>query len=352
MSEGASHTDPYVAKLFSSAQKAAKAGYKHKARQFLWEALRVAPDDPELWIWLAGVAPSPRACMTCLSQALSLDPNNQRAKAGLRWARRQIVESQPKQPAVPPPGKNKRRTRHLVLWPAATALLVIIAAAIVLYPSIAALAAGASPTQQNSSFLTQAVTSSPTFTATMAPVEETTTLPTRTPAIPPTWTPTWTATPSLTPSATPTPTPTSTETPTPIPSPTWVPTALPTPMMPGSDGERWIDVNLTEQLLIAYEGETPVYWVLVSTGLPRTPTVVGQFRIYAKYEYADMTGENYDLPDVPYTMYFYKDYGLHGTYWHSNFGHPMSHGCVNLPTPDAEWLYGFASIGTLVNIHY
>jgi lipoprotein-anchoring transpeptidase ErfK/SrfK len=51
-------------------------------------------------------------------------------------------------------------------------------------------------------------------------------------------------------------------------------------------------------------------------------------------------------------MYFYDGYGLHGTYWHSNFGTPMSHGCINLTIPDAEWLYYWADVGTLVNIHY
>ena len=64
-----------------------------------------------------------------------------------------------------------------------------------------------------------------------------------------------------------------------------------------------------------------------------------------------MTGPGYYLPGVPYTMYFYKGYALHGTYWHDNFGTPMSHGCVNLETNDAEWLYEFASVGTLVNVH-
>jgi lipoprotein-anchoring transpeptidase ErfK/SrfK len=181
-------------------------------------------------------------------------------------------------------------------------------------------------------------------------------LPTRTPELPETWTPapslTPTPTPTLVPTltATPTATETPTETPTPVP-----PTPTPVPPVaagPGSNGERWIDVDLSEQLLTAYEGTTPVRQVLVSTGLPGTPTVVGQFRIYVKYESTLMTGDDYYLPNVPYTMYFYKGYGLHGTYWHSSFGRPMSHGCVNLPTPDAQWLYGFASIGTLVNIHY
>jgi len=55
---------------------------------------------------------------------------------------------------------------------------------------------------------------------------------------------------------------------------------------------------------------------------------------------------------VPYVMYFYRDYALHGTFWHSNFGTPMSHGCVNLKTSDAEWIYYWASVGTLVNVHH
>ena len=63
-----------------------------------------------------------------------------------------------------------------------------------------------------------------------------------------------------------------------------------------------------------------------------------------------MTGPDYSLQDVPYVMYFYKDYGLLGTYWHNNFGTPMSHGCVNLQTNDAKWLYNFASVGTVVRV--
>ncbi len=119
----------------------------------------------------------------------------------------------------------------------------------------------------------------------------------------------------------------------------------------GSSG-RWIDVNLSTQTLTAYEDSTPVRSTLVSTGLPATPTPTGQFRIYAKYLSDTMSGPGYYLPDVPYVMYFYRGYGLHGTYWHSNFGHPMSRGCVNLPTPEAEWLFNWAAVGTLVNIHW
>jgi lipoprotein-anchoring transpeptidase ErfK/SrfK len=86
------------------------------------------------------------------------------------------------------------------------------------------------------------------------------------------------------------------------------------------------------------------------------PTVTGQFHTYMKYEYQDMSGYhlgyNYDLADVPHVMYFFEDYAIHGAYWHNNFGTPMSHGCVNVNLPDAAWLYNWAPVGTLVNVHY
>lgn len=120
--------------------------------------------------------------------------------------------------------------------------------------------------------------------------------------------------------------------------------------------ERWIDVDLSRQVLTAYEGRRSVFRTLVSSGLPQFPTVAGTFSIYVKYESADMSGgagdDEYFLPAVPYVMYFYGNYGLHGTYWHHNFGQPMSHGCVNLYTPDAEWLFNWASVGTRVVTHY
>jgi len=129
------------------------------------------------------------------------------------------------------------------------------------------------------------------------------------------------------------------------------PTPLPPPTVPGEiDEARWIDVDLTHQTLTAYEGRTPVRTTLVSTGLPNTPTPTGQYRIWVKFRYDDMEGPGYYLADVPYVMYFYGGYGLHGTFWHANFGKQMSHGCVNLPTTEAEWLFNWADVGTLVNI--
>ncbi len=120
----------------------------------------------------------------------------------------------------------------------------------------------------------------------------------------------------------------------------------------GGHSGRWIDVDLSAQRLTAYEGNTAARSTLVSTGLSRTPTPTGRYRIYVKYASTLMSGPGYYLPNVPYTMYFYRGYGIHGTYWHSNFGRPMSHGCINLPTAEAQWLYNWASVGTLVSIHY
>jgi hypothetical protein len=114
---------------------------------------------------------------------------------------------------------------------------------------------------------------------------------------------------------------------------------------------KWFDVDLSEQRLRAYEGNTIVRTTLVSTGTAEHPTPTGQFRIYIKLRYDDMSGPGYYLPDVPFVMYFYQGYAIHGTYWHSNFGYPMSHGCVNLATAEAEWAYNWAPLGTLVNIH-
>ncbi len=115
---------------------------------------------------------------------------------------------------------------------------------------------------------------------------------------------------------------------------------------------RQIVVDLSDQMTYAFDNGQLVRSVLSSTGLPATPTVLGDYRIYIKYAAQTMSGPGYYLTDVPYVMYFYQGYALHGTYWHNNFGNPMSHGCVNLPTPEAEWFYNFAEIGTPVHVKW
>ncbi len=115
-----------------------------------------------------------------------------------------------------------------------------------------------------------------------------------------------------------------------------------------STDERWIEVDLSEQRLLAHNGDNIDYDFLISGG-KWAPTPTGEFRIWIKLRYTKMSGGNkedhtyYYLPNVPYTQYFYKGYGLHGAYWHNNFGNPMSHGCVNLSIPDAEKLFYWTS---------
>ena len=143
------------------------------------------------------------------------------------------------------------------------------------------------------------------------------------------------------------------DTPVPTPQPTdenAAPTPKPDP--PVGNGVRWIEVNLTEQRTYAWEGDVLINSFVVSTGTWATPTVVGTFQIWNKTRIQTMSGPGYSLPNVPWVMYFYKDYGFHGTYWHNNFGTPMSHGCVNLTMSDSEWLYNWASYGTTVKVHY
>lgn len=119
-----------------------------------------------------------------------------------------------------------------------------------------------------------------------------------------------------------------------------------------ADGRRWIEINLSNQTLTAWQGDVPVLHTTVSTGKAETPTVTGSYAVYLKYDSQHMTGDDYDLPGVPWVMYFYKDYAIHGAYWHANFGMPTSHGCVNMRIPEAEALYAWAAPGTEVVVSY
>lgn len=132
-----------------------------------------------------------------------------------------------------------------------------------------------------------------------------------------------------------------------IPAPgIYVPPAPPAPTNVG----RAIVVSTENQRIYAYQDGQMIRSHLVSTGLPATPTVLGDFKVYVKHVATDMSGPGYYLPQVPYTMYFYSGYAIHGTYWHNSFGRQMSHGCVNLPTSEAEWFFNFASVGTPVRV--
>jgi lipoprotein-anchoring transpeptidase ErfK/SrfK len=381
----------------TNARKAMQRGDHLAARAWAEKAVSLDPNSEEPWLILAGFA-SPHDSVRYLKQALSINPHSQMARKGMHWAverlrREQVGQALIKQSQAgrslenPVPGdstqpvlsrtpinepktrsldqkvpaqtiaKSGQSSKHLsrkslarYRWPFLTLLLVAIcvAGAWTFWPGNAAPVLAFLRAPHSISALPGILadlgkaTDTPTFTPTFTPTE------TATP------TPTFTLTPTPTDTPSPTETATATNTATPTDTATPLPTNTPKPVQNsgGGAGVRWIDVNLSNQTLYAYEGNTVVRSFLVSTGVRQFPTVTGQYHIYIKLLYTLMQGDNYYLPNVPYTMYFYKGYGIHGTYWHHNFGHPMSHGCVNMYTPDAEWMFYWASVGTLVNIHY
>lgn len=111
--------------------------------------------------------------------------------------------------------------------------------------------------------------------------------------------------------------------------------------------EKWIEVSLSEQRVRAREGDKVVMEFPISSGL-WAPTPTGTFNIWYKTRYQRMVGGSqelgtyYNLPNVPNNMFFYQGYALHGAYWHNNFGHPMSHGCVNEPLANAAAIFDWA----------
>lgn len=113
-----------------------------------------------------------------------------------------------------------------------------------------------------------------------------------------------------------------------------------------TDEDRWVHIDLSEQTLVAYEGNTPVFTTLVSTGKEKGMTPVGVHRVQSKFVATSMRDqpqedEAYSIEDVPWTQYFSQNVALHGAFWHGGFGLVRSHGCVNLSPSDARWLFGF-----------
>lgn len=125
---------------------------------------------------------------------------------------------------------------------------------------------------------------------------------------------------------------------------------------PEGSTDKWVSVNLYEQVLTAYEGDKLVFATLISSGLPDFQTNVGTFKVWHRADATPMSGamgrpDFYSLPAVPYVMYFDGDISLHGTYWHDGFGFKHSHGCVNMTITDAHWIYDWSGAGDLtVNV--
>jgi lipoprotein-anchoring transpeptidase ErfK/SrfK len=390
MSEGEAR-DAHEA--LQQAVAAMRLGDRAQARRLASLAARLDPQSEQPWLVLAALA-SPQASTEYLKIALERNPESKAARQGMHWAVQRLRETERDEgqpaaaertmpvhfnaatavpavlPAVAadealtlplrrpafrvPPGDV---TQPILIAPAARPRRSPAVWAVILFMALfgglalaaavgsyVVMARAASAPRSEAMLFKPSLT--PTATATSTPT------PTPTPTATATFTPTPTATftPTATATNTPTSTPLPTDTPEPPPEePVYSDVALPDGV--GED-ERWVDVDLTNQLAHAYEGYTLVNTFVVSTGTWEHPTVTGQYAVYVKYRYTDMSGPGYYLRDVPYVMYFYKGYGLHGTYWHNNFGTPMSHGCVNLPTTDAGWLFDWASVGTVVNVHY
>lgn len=330
-----------------------------EARRWAQIAARISPNQEEPWLILAALS-NPEASREYLKRAQTINPKNQIIPAGMTSAQNQFVNNpaslffQPSKIVVDPKITKQSfiQLKSSPIWGGVFFVFLIIIAVFISWNVI--LIANHSSSQQKS-----------------IPISETQfNKETRTPT--PSATPTATALPTSTPIPTQTPKPTSTQEPTSTPTkitrgekknkpkkqikitkkvkPVKAPAVIHRPSQVGKT-ERWIDIDLSSQRAYAYIGDEMAKGFIVSTGTWQHPTVTGVFHIYVKYRFADMSGPGYHLPDVPYVMYFYKDYGLHGTYWHHNFGTPMSHGCVNFSTPDSAWLFDFASIGTVVNIH-
>jgi hypothetical protein len=122
--------------------------------------------------------------------------------------------------------------------------------------------------------------------------------------------------------------------------------------------DRWIEIDLYEQTVAVYDGGRLVFATMISSGIEPFWTRPGLFQITEKLETTPMSGsfeidrsDYYYLEDVPWTMYFDEARALHGAYWHTGYGYPRSHGCVNISPGDARWLYDWAEVGDWVFVH-
>jgi hypothetical protein len=122
------------------------------------------------------------------------------------------------------------------------------------------------------------------------------------------------------------------------------------------EGEKWIHVDLSEQTLVAYEGDTPVYTTTVSSGRAGFGTPTGTYRIRTKHVSSTMDDlaagdEAYSIEDVPWTMFYEGGYALHTAFWHNQFGRVRSHGCVNLAPKDARFLFFWSTPTVPEGVH-
>ncbi len=114
------------------------------------------------------------------------------------------------------------------------------------------------------------------------------------------------------------------------------------------EDQFWVEVDLYEQTVAAYEGDRMVYASIISSGLDKWPTREGLFQVWARLERTKMSGSEgkedyYFIEEVPHTLYFDGEIALHGAYWHDDFGYQHSHGCVNMAPRDSEWVFNWSN---------
>ena len=352
-----STSESSYAELIDKAKTALRNGDKLTSRRMAEKAILINGDSEEPWLILAAIS-SPKASINYLNKALEINPSSVRARKGMHWAVNRL-RSDPTESSesslIPPIIRTEETTIKkpaYFIWILGFILVLIGLGIWFGSPVLSKAMAGRGDNPVTRLNITKA-----TRTPTSTPTDQPTITPTFTPTSTATTIPTETSTATATYTATMVPTALPTETPKPKPKAKLKKNkTVATPdfafLPEGVDqNERWIDVDLSAQRVYALVGSQVERSFLVSTGTWRTPTVTGIFRVYVKYRFADMSGPGYYLPNVPYVMYFYKGYGLHGTYWHNNFGTPMSHGCVNFNTEDAGWIFKFSSVGTIVRVH-
>ncbi len=325
-------------KIIQQAMQAYKEKDYTRARQLAHQAVQLVPGKDDAWLILAACS-STRPRLEYLRRALSVNPQNPRTREQYRLTLQKLS------PEIIPDKNQKLSGRGKARFSLSLLAMLPWIIAVFLFGS-------------GFIYFLDNTGNIPTFyTSPLAKNIYQALYPTNTPY------------PTLEISSTPTPKPTSTELPTVTPSETMLPTSTSTPFPTATAkptvtstptltiplaamGEViWIDIDLSDQKLYAYEGTTIVNTFIVSTGDDTHPTIPGEYRIYVMYVEDDMAGPGYYLYDVPYVMYYDHGYGIHGTYWHTNFGTPTSHGCTNMRTEDAEWLFNWASVNTLVMIH-
>ena len=381
--------------------EAAKTGDQGQAVERLTDFLKQNPEHTTAMLWLAYSVPRAQDSLRILEEVLKREPDNRRAQDGARWAESRLAQAangssgltvshngQPSRPPHRPAGPQSRKRPIPVLYSrlviaslASLLLLILVIGGVLFFMSTKSLAAWLPITTAETKGITFMEAGPPvapvgppeveavSVEAGLAPSGEPAAIEPAAPTVPQKVVPealrdgnVSEAAPAL-----------AQDSPTEAPQPAQLEPAL---SLAGEDtgrsealtvhdvmaevdpravdeallahkpafpGEKWIEVNVTAQEVTAWEGNVPVMRFVVSTGLPNTPTIAGKFNIYWKGETTRMIGPGYNLPGVPYTMYYYRGYALHGAYWHNNFGQPMSHGCVNFRPEEARQLFEWAA---------